>query len=197
MRDPQSYLRYAVGETRSAAGSCSTDYPLSDIIISHELLLRTGQPDYLREKLALQDLAQHMSEQPSELLPRLVNLAMEACDSDSAGISVLRGDQFHWLGLQGALKKFEGATTPRNFSPCGVCLDELAPVLMENPERQYGWISEAGIVVPEVLLVPLMDGERALGTLWVVAREGQHFDAEHARAVTELSKFAGIALRMI
>ena len=59
----------------------------------------------------------------------LVQLAMELCGAESAGISVLEPEtaQFRWFALRGVLSVFEGATTPRNFSPCGVCLDENAP----------------------------------------------------------------------
>jgi two-component sensor histidine kinase len=177
---------------------------ISSIIVTEQLSRReSSPPDYLREKLALQDLASQMADHPSEVLPRLVNLAMEACDADSAGISVLEagGKEFRWFALQGCLAAFEGATTPRDFSPCGITLNQNAPVLMKNPERIYGWIRDANIVVPEVLLVPLYvrhaDTVTPLGTLWVVAREGSCFDGGHARTLTELASFAGVALRMI
>jgi len=125
---------------------------------------------------------------------------MEICSAESAGISVLEPEteQFRWFGLTGVLATFEGTTTPRNNSPCGVCLDQLRPTLMEHPERAYDWISDARIEVPEVLLVPLLiKGEPPLGTLWIVAKATGHFDAGHARVMTELASFAGLALRMI
>lgn len=178
-----------------AAARCTVD----DVLITEELKRRsTPQPDYFKENLAFQDLAQHMAEQPSEVLPRLVRLALEICGADSAGISVLEGEVFRWLGLHGKLSVFEGATTPRNFSPCGVCLDQSRPILMERPERVYDWIADAKITVPEVLLVPLLiKGEAPIGTLWIVAKEGQRFNAEHARMMSELAVFTGIALKMI
>src|SRR6187549_546848 len=131
---------------------------IASVIVTEQLAQRSSlPPDYLREKLALQDLANQMADHPSEVLPRLVNLAMDICDADSAGISVLEpeGKEFRWFGLHGSLAVFEGARTPRNFSPCGVTLNQNAPVLMKNPERVYDWIRDAKIVVPEVLLVPL------------------------------------------
>jgi two-component sensor histidine kinase len=171
------------------------------VFITEELQRRFARPpDYLREKLAMQDLANHMSDRPSEILPRLVQLAMQLCGADSAGISVLESEnaQFRWLALKGVLSAFEGATTPRDFSPCGVCLDENGPVLMEHPERVYDWIREANISVPEVLLVPLVVKDRdAIGTLWIVAGATHHFDGEHARLMAELASFVGVALRMI
>ena len=96
------------------------------------------------------------------------------------------------------LAPFNGATTPRDFSPCGITLDRNAPVLARHPERVYGWIADANIGVPEVLLVPLYLGNRVpLGTLWIVSDREAHFDSGHARVLTELAAFVGIALRMV
>ena len=172
---------------------------VAQVFTTDELLVRPAPaPDYLREKLALQDLARSMADHPADVLPRLVALSMDICDADSAGISVLDGDQFRWTSLVGKLSAFEGATTPRNYSPCGVCLDQRSPILMERPERAYSWIADANISVPEVLLVPLMrHGVVPVGTLWVVAKEGHKFHSGHARVMAEMAVFTGIALQMI
>lgn len=174
---------------------------IAEVFITDRLASRPETPpDYLREKLALQDLANEMADHPGDVLPRLVKLAMEICEADSAGVSVLDIDAkvFRWLGLQGALSVFEGTTTPRGDSPCGVCLDQQSAILMQHPERIYDWIRQANIAVPELLLVPLLiKGGVQLGTLWVVAREGSAFNSGHARILTELATFTGIALRMI
>lgn len=174
---------------------------IAEVFITDQLHKRPGAaPDYLREKLAIQDLAEHMTDSPGGIMPRLVQLAMDLCGAESAGISVLEPESslFRWLALKGVLSAFEGATTPRDFSPCGVCLDEDGPVLMECPERVYDWIRDANISVPEVLLVPLVvKGREAIGTLWVVASDTHHFDSEHARLMTELASFVGVALRMV
>jgi two-component sensor histidine kinase len=172
---------------------------VAQVFTTGELLVRPAPaPDYISEKLALQDLARGMADHPTEVLPRLVALSMETCDADSAGISVLDGDAFRWTALVGELSAFEGATTPRNFSPCGVCLDQCSPILMERPERAFSWIADANITVPEVLLVPLLrHGTVPVGTLWVVAREGHKFHSGHARVLSEMAVFTGIALQMI
>lgn len=183
-----------------AAGEVAMGLTVSDVSITEQLYVRPpAPPDYLREKLAILDLARQMSEHPADVLTRLVSLAQEFCDADSAGISILESEmeEFRWFALHGTLSVFEGATTPRDFSPCGICLDRLTPILMANPERVYPWIRNANIVVPEVLLVPLTVAKQALGTLWIVADDGQRFDAEHARILTELAAFAGLALQRI
>jgi hypothetical protein len=56
---------------------------VAEVFITNELLTRTTpEPDYLREKLAIQDLAHQMADHPTEVLPRLVALA--ACASIAA-----------------------------------------------------------------------------------------------------------------
>lgn len=177
-----------------------TPFPLpSEVFITEELQRRpVGKPDYLREKRALQELAFRMVDGPQEVLPKFVGLAMEMTGGTSAGLSLYEEPGlFRWRHVAGALSVFEGATTPRNYSPCGVTLDLAAPVLTRHAETLYSWIAEADIVVPEVLLVPLFVGEDApLGTLWIVSDLEGHFNRGHARLATELATFVGIALKM-
>ena len=143
-----------------------------------------------------------MTDRPAEVLPRFVDLAMAMTGGVSGGLSLYEPEPapgvFRWQYLRGTLEPFNGATTPRDFSPCGVTLDENRPVLSAHPERVYGWIADANIVVPEVLLVPLYIGGTApLGTLWIVSDRSGHFDGGDARVMTELASFVGIALRML
>jgi two-component sensor histidine kinase len=147
---------------------------------------------------ALDQLVRRVTDHPSAMLPKLVKVALDICNAESAGVSVLEGDEFRWLGLCGKLSAFEGAKTPRGDSPCGVCLDQDAVVLMEEPERLYSWIADVNINVPEVLLVPLRGpaGEQ-VGTLWVVADDKGHFNRAHAQTLGELATFTGMALHMI
>lgn len=177
--------------------------PIASVFITDALYARPAKaPDYLEEKRALQELAALMAERPDEVLPRYVDLAMRVTGGVSAGLSLLEPEPapgvFRWRYLRGVLASFEGATTPRNFSPCGVTLDENRPVLSSHPERVYDWIAEARIAVPEVLLVPLYIGDATpMGTLWIVSGDEAHFDSGDARVMAELATFVGIALRML
>jgi len=72
-------------------------------------------------------------------------------------------------------------TTPRNFSPCGLGLDENQTILMERPERVYQWIADAGISVPEVLLVPLRTKDRVSSARYGSSLAREKFD--HGRAL--------------
>ena len=176
---------------------------VADVSITEELDRRAPpQTDYLREKLALQDLAVRMAERPEEVFPRLVDLALEITGSASAGLSLYEESSapavFRWSHLRGELAPFEGVTTPRGFSPGGVALDHGGPVLLRHPERVYDWIANAKIILPEMLLVPLYLGDKVpVGALWVVSDREGHFDSGHARVLRELAAFVGIALRML
>lgn len=173
------------------------------VFITEALTRRAAKKaDHLQEKQALQDLAARMVDEPAAVLPRFVDLAMAMTGGTAAGISLYEDSPppglFRWHCLRGSLARFDGAVTPRDFSPCGITLDRMAPVLTCHAERMYGWIAEAGIAVPEVLLVPLfIRAKEPLGTLWIVSEVAEHFDSGDARVATELSNFVGLALRML
>jgi two-component sensor histidine kinase len=179
------------------------DPAIAHVFITDELDTRPVKPaDHLREKQAIQDLAMRMADQPEQVLPRFVDLAMALTGAVAGGLSLYEPEPspgvFRWRHLRGSLASFEDATTPRHFSPCGVTLDRNGPVLSRHPELVYDWIVEAGITVPEVLLAPLrFGGALPIGTLWIVSDKAGWFDAGHARIVQELASFVGIALRML
>ncbi len=174
----------------------------SGVFITPELDKHSPEAaDYLQEKLAIQSLAALMADHPDQVLPRFVDLAMQLTGGISGGLSLYESDPspgvFRWCFLRGTLAPFDGATTPRNFSPCGITLDQNAPVLTTHPERYYNWVADAGIALAEVLLVPLYIGETTpLGTLWIAADEEEHFHRGHARVLTELAQFVDVALRI-
>lgn len=174
---------------------------ISDVFISDALSARVPKrTDHRGEIVALQALANRMADDPADVLPLFVDLAMELTGAVSAGLSLYDPEDapgiFQWRHLRGTLAPFEHATTSRDHSPCGVTLDCNAPTLAAYPERIYEWIAEAGIVVPEVLLVPLYIAGEPLGTLWVVSDRDGYFDSGDARVTAELASFVGVALRM-
>lgn len=176
---------------------------VADLIITPELEIRPPKKtDYRQEKLAVQELASRMIDRPEEILSRFVELALEITGAAAGGLSLYEEQPapgvFRWKYLHGRLAPFEGATTPRHFSPCGVTLDQNAPLLMRNPERHYDWVAQVKVEIPEVLLVPLYfkGGDVAVGTLWMVADRNGYFDRGDVRAMTELASFVGTALRI-
>lgn len=177
---------------------------VDEVYVTRELDSRPPKRrDYRREKEAVHELAAKLNEDPAEVLPRFVELAMDLTGGAAAGLSLYEpaaGEPgvFRWRYLHGALAPFENTTTPRDNSPCGVTLDRNAPVLARHPERIYDWIAEQNISLPEVLLVPLhVGGEEPLGTLWITADHESHFRNEDADVAGELARFVAIAMRMI
>lgn len=173
-----------------------------DLFITGALDTRPkGKPDYAKEARAIQALAVAMADAPEEVLPQFVDLALRITGAVSAGLSLWEksstpGDPgvFRWCFLRGTLARFNGATTPRNHSPCGVTLDRNQPQLTLLPARAYEWIAEANVEAPEVLLVPLrLEGGEPFGTLWVVAEAEGHFTRDHATLLTELAECVGVA----
>jgi two-component sensor histidine kinase len=176
---------------------------VNDVYITDELDRRAPKAtDYRQEKLALQDLARQMIDHPADVLARLVDLAIQICGGISGGISLYESDPapgvFRWHHLRGNLMRFTGSTTPRNFSPCGITLDSNKTILVKHPERIYTWLADSKISLAECLLVPLfVGGSEPLGTLWIVSESEGHFDSGHARVMTELANFAGMAVHMV
>lgn len=174
---------------------------VSEVYITDELFRRPAhQTDPSREKLAVKNIAQQMAGDPGQVLPVLVDLALELCHSVAGGISIYEQSEevFRWHHLRGTLENFTGATTPRKYSPCGITLDQAAPVLVQNPERVYSWLVDAGVSIPECLLVPLFAGSaNPLGTLWVVSSRVGHFHAGHVSTMQELAEFAGFAWEVL
>lgn len=174
---------------------------VSEVYVTDQLVHRTsGLVDLAREKVAVRDIARQMANNPNQVLPTLVDLAMELCGAVAGGISIYEkeGEVFRWHHLRGTLERFTGATTPRDYSPCGITLDHKSPTLVQNPERAYTWLVDADVSLPECLLVPLYVGEaEPLGTLWIVSEDVGHFTDGHSRTMQELAGFTGIALQML
>src|SRR5580698_4640873 len=89
---------------------------IASVFITDELFRRPAKKtDYLQEKLALQDLAARMADQPEDVLPRFVDLAMEMTGGVSAGLSLYEEKPApgvcRWQYLRGRLAPFNGATT--------------------------------------------------------------------------------------
>ncbi|MGI2909106.1 ATP-binding protein [Tolypothrix sp. VBCCA 56010] len=174
---------------------------LEDIVITEELSRRNPRPaNLLSENQALHTLARQLVNKPETMLQSLVDMALELCSAQSTGVSLLEvlpsGEEvFRWNVLAGALKQYVGGTTPRNFSPCGTCLDRGTPVLYSYPGRYFTSGQEAITPVVEVLVLPLIADNQALGAIWIVSHDEQrHFDSEDVRVMTSLADFTAATL---
>ncbi len=147
----------------------------NEILITSELAGRPDRPMRLHAELeGFRELIPLLAADPNAAVQRFLQIALEQCAAGSAGLSLLRTDAsgaqlFYWDALAGAYASFVGGTTPRNHSPCGLCLDAEGPILVSHPARLFAYFEAAQPPIVEGLVVPLYDHSGvALGTLWVV-----------------------------
>ncbi|BAY35151.1 multi-sensor signal transduction histidine kinase (plasmid) [Nostoc carneum NIES-2107] len=174
---------------------------LEYILITEELSRRNPrEANLLAENRALQALARQLVNQPQTMLQHLVDIALNLCSAGTAGVSLLEmtsnGEEiFRWNVLAGALTQYVSGTIPRNFSPCGVCLDRGTPQLYAYPERYFTDLQAANTPIVEGLVLPLIADNQALGTIWILSHDEQrHFDSEDVRIMTSLADLAAAAL---
>lgn len=177
---------------------------VESVITTDELQRRPARPsDFAAENQVLQKLTNTMAGEPQLVLQELVDSARELCRAGSAGISLLdpavagSAGQFRWVATSGEFARYRGNTMPRDFSPCGTVLDLNRMLLMTEPVRFYPYIDVLSVPVSEVLLVPFYRGAEPIGTVWVAQHTDARFDAEDARVVTNLSKFAAVAVQVL
>lgn len=184
--------------------STSLQTGLEEILITQELSSRPQRPpDPVAEGAALHRLARTMSTAPNTMPDTLLELAVELCHADTAGLSLLEtiptGEQvFRWTNLSGVLRAHVGGSTPRNFSPCGVCLDRKSTQLFKYPERLFEYFNAVNTPFVEALVVPLVPmGNDPLGTIWILSHdERKAFDSEDVRIMTSLAEFTSAALQL-
>jgi signal transduction histidine kinase len=184
--------------------TASSALTVEDLLITQELQRRARPRSQDRATVsALQLLSRDIAKNPSDALPRLVSLAHELCGGGSAGISVYEPEPegpgvFRWTALTGRAAQFNGETTPRDFSPCGICLDRSEIIVMDRPGRYYDWLNLPGLPLTEAILVPLfVNGTEQFGTLWVMSHDDHQFDGEDARVLADMASVVGLALSLI
>ncbi len=178
-----------------------TPTELESVVVTDQLQQRAPRPvDLERENAAFRELAGHFTAGPDAFLQKLVEITVKLCDADTVGISVEQttdsGEEiFRWIAMAGELKHLIGGTTPRNFSPCGMCVDQNQPLLMHRLDRFYPYFREAPRPFVEALLLPWVVTGGPVGTLWVVAHSDRRkFDREDVRLMSCLAGFASGAI---
>jgi len=173
--------------------------PLEQVLITAQLhARRQREPDYRAENRALLALARGLAETPKDILGRLGETALELCDADSAGISLLQhreeGEVFYWPAIAGAWSSQIGGQMPKRESPCGLVLESGRPQLFSYPERHYAYLQPIRFAIVEALLSPFTVHGRVVGTIWVLLHDTKRsFDGEHLRRLTSLAQFAAAA----
>ncbi|MCA1561304.1 MAG: HAMP domain-containing histidine kinase, partial [Acidobacteria bacterium] len=176
-------------------------FRLAEVLATPELARRPSRPpDLSAENRAMHAIARHFADPPEATLRQLVDLAMDLCSAGSAGISLPEsapsGDVFRWVVMAGVRAPQQGGSSPRHFSPCAVCMERGGPQLFQYPDRYFTYLRGLSPRAVEVLVVPLGEGDRVLGTIWVVSHdETRRFDREDVRVMSSLASFAAAAVR--
>jgi len=175
---------------------------LEDVVVNGELLSRRLRTVHGRVEIkAMYELAELLGGEPRPVLKRLAQMAIELCEAGTGGISMIEtaeeGAQcFRWQALAGALEKYEGGTTPRDWSPCGECLKSAKPMLYSYPGRFFTYFQDVDTAIVEGLVIPMYAAGWPIGTIWVVSHdERRHFDAEDVRIMTSLGSFVTASLQ--
>ena len=176
-----------------------------ELLVTDRLYRRQARRANLQKELeAYRELSTLMTVDPGAAIQRFLDLALELCPAaGSAGLSELASDDagqpvFRWTAMSGAFASYVGGTTPRDFSPCGLCLDAHHTILVERPARVFTYFNEAEPEIVEGLVVPLYDtGKRPVGTLWVTSHdEHRKFDPTDARVMEQLAVQLVLAMKL-
>jgi CheY-like chemotaxis protein len=175
-----------------------------DAVIATEELNRRRPRRRLHDGLeqAVERLRRDLATSPRRVLQNLTDIALELCQAQSAGVSLLERDGerqfFRWHAVSGQWAPLVWTTLPRDFSPCGTVLDRSAPQLMIDPERYFTPLAQVPPKVFEALLLPFSVGGELVGTVWVVSHERTRcFDREDRRVLAQLSEFAARAYQQL
>ncbi|MEJ7592860.1 MAG: ATP-binding protein [Planctomycetaceae bacterium] len=184
-------------------GHATTQIALADILITEELFRRVPHlPDLRAESDAYLVLARQMASQPGDLLRALMQAAVRLCRAGTAGVSLLEAtldgeEHFRWVALAGVYEGHEGGTTPRDFSPCGACLDQNSPQLYSYPARRFTYFNEVAPPIVEALVIPFGVERPILGAIWIASHdESRKFDSEDLRVMKGLADFTAAALKL-
>ncbi len=172
-------------------------------IITDELTKRPQRErDYARENRALVALAEKMASDPGSILQKLAEISLDLCQAHSAGVSLLEkhGDEevVRFQAVAGRWSGMAGYTLPRATSPSEEVVKSGHAILFRHPEKHYTYSAKLEPAIVEALLIPLRGDGEMVGTIWVISHDEQRrFDAEDARLMETLAKFASSAYQLI
>jgi PAS domain S-box-containing protein len=150
------------------------------------------------ERAALAGLAQHLADDPEQLLQRVAEAVCELCAADSVVIAVREagtaGEEVCWNAVAGGLAGHAGKRWPLRACPCGASVLADGAVLFAQPETEFESIRASGVRASEALGVPWrVRGHTAGALVAMLDGDGQHFDAYDLQLLRELAGFAAAA----
>jgi signal transduction histidine kinase len=147
----------------------------------------------------LQRLAKAFVTAPESILQELVNVAVDICGADSAGISIEQDnatdtDYYQWIATAGVYSPFMGAILPRYPSACSLCLERGKPQVFRVSERFFEIMGIQAAIVTDGILLPWQT-EETRGTIWIMAHgRTRAFDGDDCRMMQALASFAAMGV---
>jgi signal transduction histidine kinase len=180
-----------------------SDVDLDAVIATSKLTRRpTRLPDYQSENSALIELAEQLVRAPEQIYQRLVHTTLKLCKSGSAGLTLLEGEgknaALRLHAIAGGSNNNPTALIPIDECPCGVVLKRNALMLFDRYARYFPRFEKMRPQAYECLISPFVVDGIPVGTLWASYHDRKsQFDAEDARLLVSLSKFASVAYQTI
>jgi signal transduction histidine kinase len=175
---------------------------LHDLLLDTEFLDRNDVSSRaVRRFEALQTLAHVFTEEPQVVLQKLVDIAVEFCGADSAGISLEEPDEqgnptFRWVAISGTFSQYLNGRTPRFFSPCGTCLSTGRAQHYRVTKPYYDFLGVVAEPITDGMLIPWMSDQNR-GTIWAISHGSPRtFNSEDYKLLDALADFAGISVRL-
>lgn len=181
----------------SGMSESDTGMDLRDLLDDFAFRERPRQPRSPdRGAIAFREFAEILAADKDAVLQELVNAAVNLCGADSAGISLEEPENgtFQWVAVAGSFQPYLHGRTPRNYSPCGTCIDTGRPQLYRVTQPYYDFLGVVAEPIRDGILIP-WSNEFLKGTLWVVSHSSEEaFDFEDYQFLKSVSDFASILL---
>jgi hypothetical protein len=176
-------------------------FEMHDLLWSSEFVRRELKPHADNwEQQVFKRLSPHLSSSSTAMLQELTKIAVDYCGADSSGISLEEPDEkigqhFRWIAVAGSFEKYLHGTTPRNFSPCAVCVDRWQPQLYKVSKPYYDFLGVVAEPILDGLLIPWKSDFR-LGTIWAVShKSASAFDMNDYATLRRLADLVSLAVR--
>jgi len=166
------------GPESSTATSADPGFEMHDLLDSPEFSRREPHLRAVnREHAALRSIMRELlSKDIDATLQELSECAIRFCGADAAGVSLEEpadanhAARFRWVAAAGSFKKYLHGTTPRNFSPCGVCVDQQRPQWYKVTQPYYDFLGVTADPITDGMLVP-WHSKNMSGTIWAVSHK--------------------------
>jgi len=174
---------------------------LHDLLSDKQFLDRRDVSQRAEKRFeALHTLAHVFTADPKIVLQKLVEIAVDFCGADSAGISLEEPDEkgdptFRWVAISGTFSRYLNGRTPRFFSPCGTCLSTGRPQHYRVSKPYYDFLGVVADPITDGMLIPWTSDQNR-GTIWAISHGSpETFTSEDYKLLNAMADFAAVSVR--